>query len=328
MDAAYKIKTPISLIFTPELNHMMPCLSTTSQRAASLVLITVLAIVLSACRSIPHARPRAIYEPELCPQTGRTTIPRSEDGNLQWRVVLLVNDEPGIFAVDTGAEKTVISREFAAKIGALPASEFTPKDKLLATDYRTPAARVINLKLGTYEYCDFYAPILEMAHINKAMKTKIDGILGCNVLGLTRCDMDFRHNKLTLDASPQPHPTGSIPIQVRHNRVFLHAKVNGRDAEFSLDTGSFATCMTKDMMRRLKIPERVKTRANAARIDIFESVQHEQTRAVVDSFEFSKIVKHKLPITEWNHTVLGMDLLQQWKLSFDLRAGWLLLSAY
>jgi predicted aspartyl protease len=296
--------------------------------AASLRISMALLLLLCSCEHPSHPKVRDQFQPDLTATDSPITVPMTEDGNLQWRVLLMVNDELGLFAVDTGAEKTVISREFASKLGVMALPESGRVGKILATDYRVPLVKVISLKMGTFTYSDFYAPVLDLSHINNVMHTRIDGILGNNILCLTRCDFDFRKNTLVMDAAGYFRPAGAIPVTLKQNRMFVTAQVNRQSAEFELDTGSFSTCMTESLVSRLRIPADSKTNIMAPRVDIFGAAQLRQLRVTLDSFDFSRIHKQKLPVMQWKNTVLGMDVLQQWKLSFDMRAGWVMLGEY
>jgi predicted aspartyl protease len=290
-----------------------------------LVIVAGVCLLLAGCVSAPQRLNLASFDPQVIaqePQARMTLIP---EGNRQWRVRAMVNGQQGIFAVDTGSDATILSPQFAKKIGALDTAipgQFSGPNQI---GQKLRFTKLIYLQLGGILYLGFYAPILDLDHINRAMRNPIDGILGNNVLRKTACTFDWPNSSLVLDTSSLPRPTNAIPITMRDNRVFLIADVNNQKTELALDTGAYCSSLTQNEVRRLNIPESRRNKITGRRIDISESRQTVQTQITLDTFKLAKIDRANFPVLIWDNSVLGMDVLETCILTYDARAGWMAL---
>jgi predicted aspartyl protease len=285
-------------------------------------------MIFCGCAGFGHGEKKGPFNPELLIGAASSRVSMTTDGNLQWRVQASVNGVTGLFALDTGSETTVLDRGFAQKLNLLEGSlpgHFVGRN-LVGQQVRY--ARIQNLELGGLEYLNFYAPIMNLEHINRSMRTKIDGILGNNLLGKTACTFDWRKNILTLDAGTPQRPLAAIPVTQRDLHLYLTAQINGKRTPLELDTGSYATCLSVAQIRRLKIPASRKIEVEAPRIDISEAGRAQQTRVMLDNFRVGEIERTNVAAMTWDYDVLGMDFLQNWILSFDARNGWMALTEF
>jgi predicted aspartyl protease len=283
---------------------------------------------LAGCASAPQKQNLASFDPHLLVQEPVVRLPLMHGGNLQWRVRATVDGEEGVFAVDTGSDTTVISQQFAKRIGHLDNAvrgQFVGPNQV---GQQVRFAKLTYLRLGGIFYFGFYAPILDLDHINQAMREPIDGILGNNVLRKTACSIDWRNDLLTLNTEILSRPADAIPITLRGNRIFLTANINGQDAELALDTGAYCSSLTRDEIRRLNIPKSKTKLIKTRQIDIAQSRRAMQMQVTLDSFKLDKIDRANLPVLEWDNSVMGMDVLDSWILNMDERDGWMELKPY
>src|SRR5258705_13750613 len=77
----------------------------------------VFCAVLAGCAAVPKPSELAPYNPECLMDHETSQVPLIRAPNSQWRVKVDVNGISGIFILDTGADFTVITPQFARKLG-------------------------------------------------------------------------------------------------------------------------------------------------------------------------------------------------------------------
>ncbi|WP_160164642.1 aspartyl protease family protein [Pedosphaera parvula] len=285
-----------------------------------------LCLLLTSCRA-PQATPQMEpYEPYLLMNRESVTVPLTNGSNLQWLVNAVVNGQPGVFILDTGAEFTSITPEFAGKLGLSEPDSSARFTKISSTGQKIQNVPISSFRLGGLEYFNFYAAIINLNHINQALHSQIAGIIGNNLLNQTAYTIDWKRNALTLTTRLIKPPPNAIAISIRTNRVYCPVSVNGRKLEFALDTGSYRCLLSQKEMARLAIEAGKQSVVEAPEIDIEKALNQEHTVVSLDQFKFGFIERRNFPIMIWDHSVLGMDLLQSYILTVDARRNWLLLT--
>jgi predicted aspartyl protease len=280
-------------------------------------------LALTGCASSPRTFTKDSYDPYLMVQQSPAQLPLLSAGNHQWQVRAELNGESGNFAVDTGSDTTIITPQFAQKLGLLDTAlkgDFHGSNQI---GQQARFAHLTYLRLGGLLYVNFYVPILNLDHLNRATHTQLDGILGNNVLDKTTCTLDWQNHLLTLNADGLAQPANALPITTRHYHTYLTALVNGQPLEFVLDTGAYSSSLTENDSVRLQIPEPKKSQIQMPRADITEINPLKQTQVSLDSFQLGPINRTNFPMLTWHNNVLGMDLLEPWVVTFDTRAHWL-----
>ena len=163
--------------------------------------------------------------------------------------VLLSGQGPYRFLVDTGADRTAISREVAAKL-KLVASESASLHSISGVSTVTTAT-VPALQLTRREIRGIHAPLLDRANMGA------DGILGVDSLRSQRILFDFEAGVMSIvpsaarDFTTEP---GTIVVQgTRRNGrlVMTEATANARPVTVVIDTGSQVTIGNAALRRAL-----------------------------------------------------------------------------
>lgn len=157
--------------------------------------------------------------------TDRMTVP-----------VLLSGSGPYRFLVDTGADRTAVSRQLASRLKFVSAESASLHSVTGVSTVST--ATVPTLQLTKKEIRNINAPLLESDNMGA------DGILGTDSLRAQRVLFDFEANSLSIVPSAVPDfrvEPGTIVIQgARRNGrlVVTQATANGRPLTVVIDTGS------------------------------------------------------------------------------------------
>ena len=174
----------------------------------------------------------------------------ARDANERMTVAVRVRDSgPYQFLVDTGAERTVISRELAERLG-LPAGSRT-RMQSVAGPSMVSTVDIAALDIATRRLSVAGAPTLESAHIGA------DGLLGVDSLAVSRVMIDFKRGVMGVTPSKAPDfvaESGTIVVEARrrHGRLmFTRAVADGANAVVVVDTGSEITIGNPALRRRL-----------------------------------------------------------------------------
>ena len=157
---------------------------------------------------------------------------------------------PFQFLVDTGADRTAVSRQVAGRLGLAPGPVAQMHSVTGISQVRTTTVRGLQISdkvLPTVE-----APLLDAEHVGA------DGILGTDALRAQRVEFDFRKELLSITPStarPPRDEEGTIVVQAsrREGRLI----VTGAEADRTrltvvLDTGSEVTIGNSALRRSLQ----------------------------------------------------------------------------
>jgi predicted aspartyl protease len=281
-------------------------------------------LALAGCAAPPQAAVDT-FEPALYMPQPTVRIPLINGGNLQWRVRATVNGESGIFILDTGANFSIITPQFAEKLGLYDAAMGKP-GATRAKESTLKYAPINSFKLGSIEYFGFYAAILDLDHISRAIDAEVAGILGNNLLNQTAYAIDWKRNLLTLESRTVEIPTNALRISIHNNRIFCPVRINGKEIPFALDTGAYRCLLAEPEIANLSIPGEKISQLEVPEIDITDAQRRKRPLVTLDKLLIGTIDRRSYPMLVWNHNVLGMDLLEGYILTVDARRNWLLLS--
>jgi len=218
----------------------MPILSTSS-------------LVMAAAAALVMAYPVPLGQPV---EPGSLTKPEGEivpiDKDRAQRMTVPVSIEgrgPFSFVIDTGAERTVLSRKLANML-ELRAEE--PAELMsIAGSSIVDMVYVPELTLGSTSHGSLIAPVLLAHHIGA------DGILGLDSLQDQRILFDFTTNQITIEHTEKPLEMSSrreIVVTARRRSgqlVFTEATISGLEVNVIVDTGAQISIANPVLQKRL-----------------------------------------------------------------------------
>lgn len=156
----------------------------------------------------------------------RLTVPVTIDGG-----------GPYQFVVDTGAERTVISRELADRLTLAPSKPVTVIS--IAGQFQVDTATVAGLRLtpGRSRMSEFDAPVLSGVHLGA------EGMLGLDSLRSKKVVLDFKKMRMSIaDAETLSSGDGDEIVVTAKRRlgqlVLVDAAADGQKINVVIDTGS------------------------------------------------------------------------------------------
>lgn len=203
----------------------------------------------------PAEQSTATATPEV-PDPTSETLGYTSDRTRRMTVSVNVEGQgPFPFIVDTGAERTVVSRELAETLQLERRGDVTLAT--VANIRRVPSVQIDEMTIGRRTLTDIRAPALEGEDMG-AM-----GMLGVDSLHSQRVVFDFIRQELTLTASHKADdrvPRDAIVItgRSRLGRLILtDATVDGQRVRVIIDTGSQVTVGNLALRRRLERMDRL-----------------------------------------------------------------------
>src|SRR5690606_6620064 len=191
--------------------------------------------------SAPASSPPA--DPALLGENLENVVPFVQpfdlDATRRMSVPVMVDGQgPFSFLVDTGAERTIIARELAARLG-LDRSERLRLATIGTTVAVAPSFRVASLEMTDLRLNPFDAPAFAGRHIGAA------GLIGVDMLEKRRLLIDFRRETMEILASrrharPLIRGSDAIVVTARNSAgrlILSNARIDGRHIDVVVDTG-------------------------------------------------------------------------------------------
>ncbi|HWT11738.1 MAG TPA: retroviral-like aspartic protease family protein [Allosphingosinicella sp.] len=172
-------------------------------------------------------------------RTQRMTVPVSIDGRGPYR-----------FIVDTGAERTVISRELANELALDPGRTATVYS--MSEVSRIGTVVIPALEVGRRTVNQIHAPALARRDLGA------EGLLGIDSLRSQRVELDFVRQEMTVTPSRReeqawPDETIVITARSRYGHLMLvDASLDGERIYVIVDTGAQVTVANDALRRRLE----------------------------------------------------------------------------
>jgi predicted aspartyl protease len=187
---------------------------------------------------------QTVVEPPLiaaaAPASGDETstpesLPLAQDPTLRLTLAVMINGQgPFDFLVDTGSDRTVISRELAATL-ALPSGRNVVIDETTGVD-NVKTVVIDHLAIGNRVINHIEAPALGAKDLGAA------GMLGVDALRDLHVVMDFKAMRMTSSPSrPEVFDSHTIVVRGRNRLgqlILVNAKIHGVPILVVLDSGA------------------------------------------------------------------------------------------
>ena len=182
------------------------------------------------------------------PPLTATTVAASNDRAMRMTVPVTIDGHgPFHFVIDTGADRTVVSRELASELRLVPGETVTMHSMSGVGDVNT--VQVGRLDVAGRTTAAINAPALEERYLGAS------GLLGLDTLKGRRVVMDFVKRQLTVLAAGEKEPSDPDTIVVTARSrfgqlVLVDADVDGTPVTVIIDTGAQNT-IGNGALRRL-----------------------------------------------------------------------------
>lgn len=181
----------------------------------------------------------AIVEPAMASDIVPFIQPFDLDATRRMSVKVMVGGQgPFAFLVDTGAERTVIARELAARLGLVEGARL--RLATIGGSASVPSFRVAALQMSNLHLASVDAPAFFGRHIGAA------GLIGVDMLEQRRVLIDFRKETMQIletrkRAQPIIRDDDAIVVSARNSAgrlILSDARLNGKRIDVIVDTGA------------------------------------------------------------------------------------------
>ncbi|WP_068073811.1 retroviral-like aspartic protease family protein [Novosphingobium lentum] len=198
-----------------------------------------LALLSGGLLPLIGAYPIAAWQGASQPAADIEVVNGTHDRNQRLTVPVSIGQKgPYDFIIDTGAERTVLSRTLATNLGLAA----TSRGVLMGVAGSLPVdlVDVEEINLGRRSYYGLIAPLLDAQFIGA------DGIIGLDSLQDQRVLIDFDHNRMAIGDAKSLGGNGGFEIVVRARRksgqlIMTDALVDGIRTDIVIDTGAETT---------------------------------------------------------------------------------------
>jgi predicted aspartyl protease len=179
-----------------------------------------------------------------------TTVALGMDRSDRMTVPVTIGESETLpFVIDTGAERTVVSRQLADRLN-LVAGPMLNMVTVTGTG-RVGTVIVPSLELSGTEVKEIQAPALDQAHIGAP------GMLGLDSLQRRRVTLDFTKNEMKVTAARHVEDTDSDTIVVtarsRYGQLILvNSRLMGERVQVIVDTGAETSIGNLALLRKLE----------------------------------------------------------------------------
>ena len=200
---------------------------------------------------------------------------------------------PYRFLVDTGSERTVISRQLAKRLG-LEVGQRTMMHSVVSAN-RVDTVHIPSLTVSNKTISVIDAPALEASNIGA------DGLLGIDSLRSQRVMFDFKGQTMSISlATKRPEKVDANEIVVRARSrngrlIFTQARIDGQKVTVIVDTGSQVTIGNMALQRSL-VRRGVWTAPDPATIESVTGEKLYAQVALVDELELGGVNLKKLAV--------------------------------
>jgi predicted aspartyl protease len=196
------------------------------------VLALLPAIALAADAVVPAGRPdppdMLFAAPTSMDRVGRIVVAVFIDGKGPFR-----------FLVDTGADGSLVSAALATTLGLLPNRMGNERVEGTTGTEQLPCVTIDSLRVGSIVRHDVRMPV-SSSHVMSGL----DGILGLAGFGDVRVVVDFRRNRVIIEASSRGLPQNFLDIQAHRTPgglLVIPARVGDIPVAAVIDTGATGT---------------------------------------------------------------------------------------
>jgi len=166
---------------------------------------------------------------------GYLIIVDGQIGDLQHKKLIL----------DTGTNPSLIDRNACTELGLKGSvGDVALFNKKVAAEYVTLGS----IQIGPIRAKNLQVMVADLSGIAAALGTRIDGVVGMDVLGASSFTIDYRRNRILFGALAQRHTT---PLFSAARLVTVEVKASGKTLKLIVDSGTSELTLFQDRLRDL-----------------------------------------------------------------------------
>ncbi len=160
-----------------------------------------------------------------------------------------INATLAVLLIDTGAEHSLLDREFAQRLGLRPVE--VANIQRIDSVGQTEVVLVDDLNIQSVHSSSIKMMTDDLAASSRALGVHIDGVLGDDILRNFAVTLDYSAGSVTFGPISATHH--GVPIRLRRigNRYFVHLSSDDVSLTFLLDTGTNFSALSSSGWSRM-----------------------------------------------------------------------------
>lgn len=194
--------------------------------------------------------PGVAAQDHLDPEDPPAVVRTAKDVDNRVTIPIRIDDQgPYAFVVDTGSQRTVLSRELADRLALVADVPVTVIS--MTGSAKVETVTVPTLSFGTTSVSGIQAPVFQSEHLGA------EGLLGLDGLQSKRLVLNFRSGRMEIGPSRQRRSredAGAIVVTARSKLgqlILLDSEAEGHKVNVILDTGSDYSIGNAALLKRL-----------------------------------------------------------------------------
>lgn len=294
-------------------------------------------LCLLVANLFPKINVAQLKEPVIKTDSPSNIIPFTRAGNLIL-IQATADTTTGNFILDTGCPGLVLNHTYFRDY---PASEIahTHQTSITGTGETILQTTVRRFKMGSFNYYQPAAELLNLAHIEKSKGVKILGLIGVSMLKQCEMIIDYERNLIHLYRITKKEreiyhhvmlndPSKYIvyPIDIKDNRILVKTNIGNRDLQFVIDYAAETNILDGRLPEKILDSVEINGRVilTGAGTKKIEALTGALSRLQVGQLEIKEM---PVLITNLENTcfggvhcingVLGYDFLSRYKIAFN-----------
>jgi predicted aspartyl protease len=179
----------------------------------------------------------------------KTADAQSHNVDGSFLVEARVDGSPAVLVLDTGAEHSLLDREFAKRLGLHPIADANVQKPY--SSGKNEIVRVTDLEIQSIHSSDLNVMTDDLTASSGALEVHIDGALGNDFLRKFTVTLDYSAGSATFDRISVSHHGVRINLSKVENRYFVNLSFDGVPLSFLLDTGTNFSALSQNGWARL-----------------------------------------------------------------------------
>jgi predicted aspartyl protease len=192
--------------------------------------------------------PDIVVDPEVAQELATAILAASRDSAQRMTVPVMINGQgPFQFVVDTGSERTAVTKDIALRLGLKPGRPVMMH--AANASERSETAVIGSLQVGSGKGGRVEAVLLDRDFI------KVDGMLGIDLMHRQQIVMDFKRAKLSVEPSKKEQFDNNAVVVAGRSLygqlILADVKIRGQSIYVVLDSGGESTVANSALARLL-----------------------------------------------------------------------------
>ena len=159
-----------------------------------------------------------------------------------------INNIPGAFLIDTGADCTIIDSAFAQRLGLKPSGTVS-----IQRNYSTEESVMVtaeHVRIGPKLWSGVPFVMQDLSTLSRMQMASISGVLGTDLLATMTLKLSYSSGTAQVITDIGDN-TSLVPLKKVQNRYFVPVRIGPSSFEMLLDSGTNMTALSNSAWRKL-----------------------------------------------------------------------------